>query len=257
MNNFYLLLTFIFGLAVGSFLNVLVWRVRENLSFVNSRSICTKCRQKILWYDNIPIISFFVLGRRCRFCKEEISWQYPAVEFSVGLLFLFIAACQYGQSNFITLAMLFDWVVVLILAFIFIYDLKYQEILDRTTLIPAVFVYLFQVAVGWQPWWGLLIGAGIGGGFFLLQYILSRGRWIGGGDIRLGVLMGVILGWPNIILALIIAYVLGAFISLTLVGLKRKNLQSETPFGTYLAFATFIAMFWGPQIVSWYLGLLR
>ena len=102
----------------------------------------------------------------------------------------------------------------------------------------------------------MLIGAIIGSGFFFLQYIISKGKWIGGGDVRLGFLMGIILGWPNILFGLFMSYILGAIAGLFLIIKNKRNIKSEVPFGTYLTLGTFIAMFWGEKIVGWYLGLL-
>ncbi len=257
MSYFYYFLVFVFGLMVGSFLNAWIWRTRENLSIVSGRSMCPRCRKQILWYDNIPLISCFLLKRKCRHCQEKISWQYPAVELAMGILFLLVAYLRKGENTFVTLEMLRDLGIVFFLVFIFIYDLKYKEILDMAVLPLTIIVYLASVAENWQTWQSMIIGAAIGAGFFFVQFFISNGKWIGGGDIRLGLLMGVILSWPNIIVGLILAYVLGAVISLTQVVLKKKNLESETPFGTYLTVATFIVMFWGDQIVGWYLGLLN
>jgi len=102
----------------------------------------------------------------------------------------------------------------------------------------------------------MLIGAAIGGGFFLAQFILSRGKWIGGGDIRLGVFMGVILGWQLTLVALFLAYIVGAIISVGLIAAKKKTLASKVPFGTYLTVTTFVSMFWGSQILNWYIHLI-
>jgi prepilin signal peptidase PulO-like enzyme (type II secretory pathway) len=97
----------------------------------------------------------------------------------------------------------------------------------------------------------------VGGGFFLLQYLVSRGKWIGGGDVRFGVMMGVLLGWPNILVALFIAYVLGAVVAVPLLIFKKKKMKSEVPFGAFLAIGTAAAMFWGSWIVNWYVGMIK
>jgi prepilin signal peptidase PulO-like enzyme (type II secretory pathway) len=103
----------------------------------------------------------------------------------------------------------------------------------------------------------MIIGIVIGAGIFLFQYVISKGKWVGGGDIRLGMLMGVILGWPRILVALFLAYILGAIVSLVMVVFKKKELQGSTPFGTYLTIGTFVTMLWGAKIVEWYVGLLK
>ncbi len=258
MWNLYYLLSFVFGLVTGSFLNACLWRTRENLSIVRGRSICPHCRHQLAWFDNIPLFSFFILLRgKCRYCRAPISWQYPLVELATGLLFLLVAGRYQGNDIFITPEMVRDWLIICFLIFIFVYDLKHQEILDRATLFPAIIFYLFFISMRWESWDNLLLAAVVGGGFFFVQYFISQSKWIGGGDIRLGIFMGVLLGWPKIVLALALAYVVGALASVFLIWTKKSTLKSETPFGTYLVFATFIAMYWGEGIIQWYLGLLK
>ena len=169
-----------------------------------------------------------------------------------------LTAWWHGAGVFVlTAPLLRDWILVFNLAFIFLYDLRYGEILDGPTIPTAVLLFFFCIPLGWHTWQSMLTGIAVGAGLFLFQYLISSGKWIGGGDIRLGLLMSVILGWPNILVALLLAYVFGGIISMLLVWGKKTSLRSETPFGTYLASATFVTMFFGEAIVSWYLGLLR
>lgn len=256
MLAFYSVAIFLIGLAVGSFLNAWVWRTWQNIKITNGRSMCPHCHRQLAWFENIPLFSFIVLSGRCRVCKNKISWQYPIVELVMGLLFLVAAAVDGSCTDVLRPELVRDWIIVFILAFIFLYDLNYGEILDGSTIPASIVLFAFSVAMRWQTWQSMAIGVAVGAGFFWLQYVTSRGKWVGGGDIRLGLLMGVILGWPNIVFALMLAYVLGAVVSLILIALKKKDMKSETPFGTYLAVATFIAMLWGDKIVGWYLSLL-
>lgn len=257
MTYFYYSLVFVFGLAAGSFLNVWVWRTWENLNIVVGRSMCPHCRHLLAWYDNIPLLSFLLLRGKCRYCSANISWQYPVVELITGLLALFVAVWHRVEEGFVSPQMVLHWVIVFFLIFIFIYDLKYREILDAATLPLALMVYLISLAMNWLTWDALLLGVIAGGGFFFIQYVVSKGRWIGGGDIRLGILMGAILGWPNVVMAIMLAYIIGSVISLIFIGLKLKTWKDEIPFGTFLTVTTFIVMFWGERIVGWYLGLLK
>lgn len=254
----YYFFIFATGLAFGSFLNVLVWRVRENLSVVVSRSICPKCRLNIAWYDNIPLLSFLILGGKCRKCKCKISAQYPLVEAWVGIIFVILAMWHSAGIGFpiVTVGLIRDWAVMFFLSFIFLYDLRYGEILDRATTVPGVLLFVLSFLFGWKTWQSMSLGVLIGAGFFLLLYIVSKGRWIGGGDIRMGFFMGVILGWPCIVVALFIAYVSGAAFSLLLIALKKKTMKSETAFGTYLVLGTMVSMFWCDHILKWYFGLI-
>lgn len=253
---FYLFIIFFVGLCFGSFLNALVWRTWQNIKIVHGRSMCPACHRQLAWYDNIPIISFLVLGEKCRVCKNKISWQYPIVELCIGLLFALIAWMHGTANTFITPEVVRDWALVFNLAFIFLYDFNYGEILDSSTIPTSLVLFAFSWSMGWHTWPDMVLGVLVGAGFFWVQYFLSKGKWVGGGDVRLGLLMGVILGWQNVIFALMLAYILGAIVSLILVALKKKELKSETPFGTYLAVATLVAMLWGEEIVGWYLSLL-
>ena len=262
---------FIFGLCVGSFINCLVWRLNQKKTILG-RSICPKCKKQIAWYDNVPLLSFILLKGKCRNCKREISWQYPAVELTTSILFViaFLVNFQFSiPSTLDNFQTIFNWqfstpstimflrdiLFISILIIIFIYDLRWQLILDKITL-PAM-----AVALGLNLWLGmnwinLLLAAGIGGGFFLAQYLVSRGRWIGGGDIRLGVLMGLMLGWPQILVALFLAYVSGSIIGIGLLATGRKQWSSRVPFGAFLSAATIVAMLWGEEMLHWYLKLI-
>ncbi|MDA3840721.1 MAG: prepilin peptidase [Patescibacteria group bacterium] len=265
----YLILFYILtlGLIIGSFLNALLYRLHEGETIMG-RSYCPKCKKQIAWYDNIPVFSFIFLRGKCRKCHEKISWQYPAVEFITGILFLyafwnifefrilnFDIAYFLSTFNFHLLTLARDLFFISIMIIIFIYDLKWYLILDRVTLPAIAIIFGINLFLG-LSWTNLLIGAFIGGGFFLAQFIVSRGRWIGGGDIRLGLLMGVMFSWPMILLAILLAYLIGSVISIFLVVFGMKKWGSEVPLGIFLTTASIITLFWGNQILSWYIALL-
>jgi len=257
MINLFYIFAFIFGLMMGSFLNCYIWRLREKESMWG-RSHCPKCRHKISWYDNIPVLSYLILRAKCRYCGRGIAMQYLAVELITGILFVLVLKINFESmiNNEFLIYLIRDWFIVCVMVIIFIYDLRWYLILDRITL-PAIFiVFIINLFLGFSAL-NLLLAMAVGGGFFYLQFIVSGGRWIGGGGIRLGVLMGAILGWPQILVALFLAYIVGSVFSLGLVALKRKKLKSEIPFGTFLTVATVIALFWGDIILDWYLGVLR
>ncbi len=250
-------LSAIFGLCVGSFLNALIFRLRQGRSVWRGRSQCPACRATLRWFELIPVASFVIQTGRCRRCRVKISWQYPLVELTTAILFI-LGLQQYPISNiqYLFINLLIYWFIVSVLIVLFVYDLRYGELPDKITLPAILILLIYQI---WRYWildigyWILVMALLVGGGFFALQYFLSRGKWIGGGDIRLGVLMGVILGWPKILVALFLAYVGGAIISVFLLLLKKKTLKSAVPFGVFLIPATFAAMFWGQRIVEWYL----
>lgn len=247
------IILFILGAMFGSFVNAWVWRTRKNIKmFSTDRSVCPKCKKMIVWYDNLPILSFIFLGGKCRRCKKSISWQYPLVELWVGVVFVLLGYVH----GVMGVEIVRDMSISVILTYIFLYDLLYTEILDSITLPSGLILFVLAFIFGWHSFWSMLIAIIIGAGFFLFLYAVSKGKWIGGGDIRMGLLMGIVLGWPNILLALMIAYVSGAVISMILVGLKKKKFKGETPFGTYLSVATFITLICGDAIVKWYLQLI-
>lgn len=146
--------------------------------------------------------------------------------------------------------------IAIFLTIIFIYDLQYQLIPHRTVLVFTFIFFIIFAVLSPESLVNRVLAVLAAGGFFLFQYLISRGRWIGVGDIYLGIFMGVILGWPQILAALLIAYVSGACFSLFLLAIGSKKLQSRTPFGTYLAVATLVTMLWGKIILEWYISLL-
>ncbi len=280
MLNIYLTIVFLFGLAIGSFLNVVIWRVKNGQA-QGGRSKCPHCGETIAWYDNIPLLSFLLLRGKCRHCGKKISWQYPAVELVTGILFLYAFYGHISWGNlqqilnfkFEILNLLKDWFLIAVMVVIFVIDLRWYLILDAISL-PATAVILILNLLAGNPaynlcrpenlwscnplsWSGILISAIIGAGFFLIQFLVSRGRWVGGGDIRLGLLMGAALGWPNILVALMLAYFAGSVVGIGLMAAGKKHWGSMLPFGVFLAPATIATLFWGKEILSWYLNIFK
>lgn len=263
---------FLFGLAVGSFLNCVIYRLAlpnfswENLGGLRGRSFCPSCKHILSWPDLIPLFSFLLLKGKCRYCQQKISWQYPLVEFSTAWLFVLIFNLQFIStlSQFITTLYLF--IISCFLIIIFVYDLKHYIIPDKI-IYPAIAVaFLYQLfrSLEFENWnlfgiWNLefgilrpILSAILASGFFLIIVFLSRGRWMGVGDIKLAFLMGLVLGFPNILVALFSAFLLGAIIGIGLIISGKKTLKSEVPFGPFLVTGTFIALFWGQEIINWY-----
>jgi len=249
----------IFSLSIGSFLNALIHRLHSGESMLD-RSQCPKCQRPIAWYDNIPVLSYVFLLGKCRHCQKPISIQYPLVEIITAVLFAYAFYNNFQFfSNAITskflLLTLRDLFLISVLIIVFVYDLRWYLILDIVTLPAIVMILILNLLLG-MNWQNILISGIIGLGFFLLQFVVSRGKWIGGGDLRLGLLMGVSLGFPNIIIALMIAYVVGAIFGLGLIALGKKKMSSEVPFGTFLSLATIVTLFWGENILNWYLEFI-
>lgn len=236
---------FIFGLIIGSFLNAVLWRVKEEMTLWG-RSMCPSCQSGIAWYDNIPVVSFFVLGARCRTCRTPISWRYPIVELSTAILFAFFGASFFRWGDMFSLFQTgFYLVSVSIFILIFLYDLETLEI-------PNIFLW---VGVGWAlPMLLLLDGLRFSGGndpslpllhsgilgaivgftpLFLLAFV-SKERWMGMGDGFLAFFLGLVVGWPGILVSLFLAFMLGAGVGMVLIVLGKKHMQSHVPFGPFL-----------------------
>lgn len=248
------LFSFVVGAAVGSFVHAWVWRLRDNLPIFWARSFCPYCRAHLAWHENIPIVGYLLVRGRCRHCHTHIASTYLISEIIVGFLFAIFA----WHHHFLWGGELFlDWFIVLFLMAIFLYDVRFGEIPDLFTIFPSILLLLWFLVSDRSLLLGAFIGALVGAGFFWFQYVVSRGRWIGGGDIRLGGFMGIVLGWPLVLLALFFAYLLGAAISVILLAMKKKTWTDKTPFGTYLTAGTVIAMLYGENIMQWYLNFLR
>ena len=233
------IIIFLFGLALGSFLNCVIYRLEHNQSFLRGRSYCPYCQHQLDLRDLIPVLSFLILRGKCRYCQQKISWQYPLVEIFTGLIFLLIINYQLSIINFI---------IAPFLIIIFIYDLKHYIIPDKI-IYPAILIAAIFNFTNWLS----ALGAAA---FFLIIVLVSRGKWMGVGDIKLGFLMGLLLDWPSVLIALFLAFMTGAIIGIGLIVSGKKSLKSEVPFGPFLIGGTFIAMFWGQQIINWYLNFL-
>ncbi|HUW71910.1 MAG TPA: prepilin peptidase [Candidatus Humimicrobiaceae bacterium] len=247
---------FLFGLAVGSFLNCIIYRLETDQSFLKGRSFCPHCRHTLSWQDLIPLLSFFILRGKCRYCQRPISFQYPLVELATGLVFVLIFNFQpiFSLSQFVSTLYLF--IISCLLIIIFVYDLKHYIIPDKVVY-PAIsiaLIYSLQLLISKQfPTFNYLILSAIGAAaFFLAIVLISRGKWMGVGDIKLAFLMGLVLGWPNIAIALFSAFLIGAIIGIVLIILAKKTFKSEVPFGPFLVTGTFLALFWGQEIINFY-----
>lgn len=241
---------FIFGLIIGSALNVVIFRLPLKKSFFKGRSECLNCQRQLKWYDLVPVLSFVVLKGRCRNCQQKISWQYPIIEIITGLM-----AISLGWYFGLSAVAGVYFVLSCFLLIIFVYDLKFQLILDKIT-IPAMVITILGNFVIQKSWLEIGLGLIVGAGFFMIQYFISGGKWIGGGDIRLGGLMGLILGWQVLLVALFLAYLFGALVALGLMIAKNKTRQSRLAFGTFLSAATFLCLFFGQNIVNFYLSFI-
>lgn len=257
MNFIFYIFVGVLGLCIGSFLNCVIYRLEEKKT-LKGRSFCPNCKHTLGGKDLIPVLSYITLGGKCRYCKKTISWQYPVIEVVTGFLFLFIFNLQMSLPEF-TMPEFFNLLYLLyiasVLIIIFVYDLKHYLIPDKI-LLPAIVVSLFYQFFFSEHFLNH-IGAGIiASGFFFTIFLISKGKWMGFGDVKLAILMGLFLGVRSVLVALFMAFFLGAVISIILMFLKKKGLKSEIPFGPFLIAGTFIALFFGSNIINWYLGLI-
>lgn len=243
---------FFLGLAVGSFLNVLIYRLPKDLS-IFGRSFCPHCKKKIAWHDNIPLISFILLKGKCRHCRFPISLQYPVVEFLTGSLFVlafFFFGIKNNESRIMDLVTVGYYLFIFSgLIAIFFTDLKYGIIPDKIvySLVVLSLVYLLMIH---NSLFIIHILSSIGAFLSLLfLFLVTRGRGMGFGDVKLAFLMGLFLGFPKIVVALYLAFLTGAVVSLILVLWGKKKFSGGTvPFGPFLVLGTLISFFLGDLI---------
>lgn len=254
----FLFILFIFGLSVGSFLNVLIDRLPKGESPVKGRSHCDKCKKTLKWYDLIPLLSFLILKGKCRYCKTKLSFYYPIIEFTTGVMFV-LTFLFVGSMNHELRIMDLGYYLFLVssLIVIFFADLKYGIIPDKV-LFPAVAISFLYLFINHSS---LIINhflAGLGASlFFLLLFLITRGRGMGFGDVKLSFLMGLILGFPNIIVSLYVAFLTGAIIGCILILWQKKRIRGTTiPFGPFLAIGTLISIFFGESLIQSFLQVL-
>jgi leader peptidase (prepilin peptidase)/N-methyltransferase len=247
---------FIIGAVVGSFLNVCIYRLPEGKSIVTPPSACPQCGNRIRWYDNVPIVSFLVLRAKCRACHAPVSWRYPLVEALNGILTLLLFM-KYGISPAFLALFIFCSALVVI-TFI---DLDHQIIPDEISL-PGIGVgFIFSFFLPWNGWLNSLLGILLGGGsLFLVAWgyeKLTGKEGMGGGDIKLLAMMGAFLGWRSILFIIFAASLIGSVIGVAAMMIQKKDGKLAIPFGPFLAFGAVLYIFYGRQIITWYLSIGR
>jgi len=232
------------GAILGSFANVVIYRLPRGESIVVPGSRCPRCGTPIGAWDNVPVVSFLLLRGRCRRCGGRIPWRYPLVELLTAAL---VVAVGVRFKEF--LPFLSALTLVFLLVVITFIDLDHQLILNRVTYPGIVIGFLMSALSGRALSAGL---AGLGAAAVILAIVvLSRGG-MGGGDIKLAAVMGVFLGWPSIAVALFVAFLAGGLVGLVLLALRLRGRKDAIPFGPALAAGAVAALFWGDMIVRWY-----
>jgi leader peptidase (prepilin peptidase)/N-methyltransferase len=244
------------GLLIGSFLNVCIYRIPRGLSIVFPSSHCTSCSTPIHPWDNIPVLSYLILGGKCRKCSAGISFRYPLVEALNAVLYCAVLwRFGFGWSS------LFYAVLVSSLIVITFIDIDFQIIPDRITLtgIPLGLVAgsLFLpdpfLRADFLGFTSSFIGFLAGGGFFYLVAVLSRGG-MGGGDIKMMAMVGALMGWKAVLLTTFIGSLTGSVIGIFLMVFKGKGRKAKVPFGPFLALGTLATLFFAQEIMLWYLS---
>jgi leader peptidase (prepilin peptidase)/N-methyltransferase len=246
-----LLAAVLLGLVVGSFLNVVISRLPEGRSLWAPRSACPRCGVPIAWYDNIPVVSFAVLRRRCRACGMPISWQYPTVEILTAVGFALSWRAFGPRAEFVTAA-----IVLSALIAITVIDLRHQIIPDLITLPGIVTGVVVNLASQRVPWLESILGIAVGGGLFFVIIVASRGG-MGGGDMKLGAMLGAFLGWKVVLFSVFVAVLLGGVLAIGLLASGRRGRKDPIPFGPFLAAGGAVGLFCGERIVAWYLSGFR
>lgn len=267
-------IVFILGLCVGSFLNVLIYRLPRGLKFVKGRSFCPECKRKINWFNNVPLISFILLKGRCRYCHSPISLRYPVVELLTGVLFVLGAFSQLGNLSHLShlswTETILTWVLFSALVVIFFIDLEHQIIPDEV-VVPFIILFslrlffplptsfssfsllasLPRLAVFGEAGRFSPLFSGIGSFLFMLFiYIITKGQGMGFGDVKLAFLIGLVLGYPKIIVALYLAFLTGGIVGVILILVRKAKFGQKIAFGPFLCLATTVTYLWGENFLE-------
>lgn len=279
---FFIILLFlcVVGLCLGSFTNALTWRLYERkqllgketslskinkqyyakLSILKGRSMCPKCKHTLMPIDLVPILSWLALKGRCRYCHEHISWQYPVVEISTALIFIASYIWWPVTISGIQIVEFILWLLLVVgLVALAIYDIKWSTLPNRIIYPLSCIAFVLAIIVATSSHQHLkaildiIFAVIIGGGIFYALFQISKGKWIGGGDVRLGFLLGLIMATPaKSVLLIFLASLIGSLISLPLLATHKLKRNSTIPFGPFLILAAIITELVGHFILSWY-----
>lgn len=238
---------FLYGIIIGSFLNVCIYRLPKKENIVTTRSHCMNCGYKLEWYDLVPLFSWLALGGRCRKCRAKISVQYPVIEALNGVLYLIVFSC-YGVSIETVLYCLLSS-ALLVLSVI---DFRIYEIPFGINIFIAA-LGCIRAITDLSHWYEYVIGFFAVSLILYLIYFITKGRGIGGGDIKLMAASGLLLGWKCNILAFVLGCIIGSVIHL--LRMKLTKAENVLALGPYLSAGIFISALWGQQLINWYLSL--
>jgi len=275
----------LFGVAIGSFLNVVATRYDGDhflfdATMIGGRSHCTDCGETLRWFELVPVVSFIIQGGRCRRCKTRLSVQYPIIELLSGMIFLFVpltlgvSALAPFPVDLVAVIWIAVFEALLVMALI---DIRLGIIPDEINVFLGVlgifltivfagyfgtanvsFLGAYAAMFGWQGSVVVarLVGAVIGGGFFAVLIAITRGKGMGMGDLKLAIPLGLLFGWPDIIFVLVFAFVIGAVAGIVSILRGKKSMKGTLPFGPFIALGAMTLFFWGSAIFGWYFSLL-
>lgn len=238
------IMIFLFGIVIGSFLNVCIYRIPKKENIVKIRSHCMECNYQLKWYDLIPLFSYLVLGGRCRKCKTKLSVQYPLVEFMNGLLYILVVSVNGLSIESLLYCLMFSALVTLS-----VIDFRTYEIPLGINLFILT-LGLIRVAIDYQNFLDYLIGFLSVSGFLYLLFLVTKGRGIGGGDIKLMAVSGLMIGWKCNLLALAFGCIIGSVIHI--IRMKVSKEDHVLALGPYLSVGIMIAALWGEELLQWY-----
>lgn len=239
------IIIFMFGIVIGSFLNVCIYRIPLKEDIVKERSHCMSCGYKLEWYDLVPLLSYLFLRGRCRKCKAKLSAQYPLIEAANGILYVLIVIV-----NGVNVESLLYCLLISALLTLSVIDFRTYEIPIGINIFILT-LGLIRIITDLSNWLTYLIGFLAVSIFLAVIYYVSKGRGIGGGDVKLMAVCGLVLGWKLIILAFFLGCILGAVIHVA--RMKISGEDHVLAMGPYLSAGVFIAMLWGDQMIEWYL----
>lgn len=251
------LLLFFLGASIGSFL--LAWSsvLEKKEKGYEHRSHCSSCKHVLSPIDLIPLLSFLWLRGKCRYCKTLLTPTLFLVELTTGILFVLAGIQIVGSEDgalLLCLTLVRNLIVLSSLVLIFIHDAQYQHIPDIAVIPPTIIAFALNIALGYS-WLHLFGGIALASGLFLLQYIATKKQGIGEGDILFGILIGASLGFTHTLIALCIAYIIGATTALFLIFVKQRSRKTAIALGPFLSIGTAVTLLWGDDILAWYLSL--
>lgn len=242
----------VLGLCVGSFLNVIIHRLPKGMSVIGGRSFCPRCRKKISWFDNIPLLSFVLLAGKCRHCKKPISWRYPLVELITGILFVLevFRLGNLGDLGVLGVERLgIDLILVSSLIVIFFIDLEHQIIPDEIIIFDVAITLILLISQYPNILISNIFVALACSGFFLALHLITKGRGMGLGDVKFAFLIGLVLGFPRVVVCFYLAFLTGAIIGIILIIARLAKFGQQIAFGPFLSLAFLVTFFAGEKIL--------